>query len=58
MDTAFLKPVPTCGSFCKKRRQNNDRQEENCASKKKRKGKRERANIYPLGEMARHEEQR
>jgi hypothetical protein len=57
MDTAFLKPVPTGGSFCKKRRQNNERQEENCASKK-RKGKHERANMYPLGEMARREEQR
>lgn len=58
MDTAFRKPVPRGGSFSKKRRQNNDREEENCASKKRRKGKPERSNVYPLGEMARREEQR
>jgi hypothetical protein len=57
MDKAFLKPVPTSGSFCKKRRQINMRQE-HCASKKRRKGKPETANICPLGEMARREEQR
>jgi hypothetical protein len=58
MDTSFRKSMHTGGSFSKKRRQNNDRQEENCASKKRRKGKPERTNVYPLGEMARREEQR
>jgi hypothetical protein len=58
MDTAFRKPMPRGESFSRKRRQNNDREEENCASKKKRKGKPERTNVYPLGEMSRREEQR
>jgi hypothetical protein len=45
------------GSLSKKRRQN-DRYEENYILKKRRKGKPERRNMQPLGEIARHEEQR
>jgi hypothetical protein len=58
MDTAFRKPMHRGGSFSKKRQQSSDNQEENCASKKRRKAKPERINVYPLGEMARREEQR